>query len=64
MYPWRPGSAVPGYDVVGNARDDGEYRPAPRPHGNVDGIMDEVKCVAVAAEVGIVGPHARSNKPG
>lgn len=38
--------------------------PAPRPHGNVDGIMDEVKCVAVAPEVGIVGPHARSNKPG
>lgn len=38
--------------------------PPPRPHGNVDGIMDGVKCVAVAPEVGIVGPHARSNKPG
>lgn len=38
--------------------------PPPAPHGNVDGIMDGVKCVAVAPEVGIVGPHARSNKPG
>lgn len=55
---------VSGYDVVGNARRRGIPAPAPRPHGNVDGIMDEVKCVAVAPEVGIVGPHARSNKPG
>lgn len=60
-------------DVVGNARAGREgiapfpsppLLPAHRPHGNVDGIMDEVKCVAVAPEVGIVGPHARSNKPG
>ncbi|KAG7188755.1 hypothetical protein KM043_008375 [Ampulex compressa] len=46
--------------VVGSACD-GEH---PRAHGNADGIMDGVKCVAVAPEVGIVGPHARSDKPG
>lgn len=40
-----------------------EYREYHRPHGNVDRIMGVVKCVAVATEVGIVGPHAHSNKP-